>query len=213
MESVAERLDAEIGLKAMAPGFKTFPEVTDPFSGYGPGCAENGSIFCHANTWAIIAETKIGRADMAWKYYTQLIPENVMNHVGLAKYKGEPYAWTSMITGPENGAFGWANCTQISGTAAWMDVAATQYLLGVRAEPEGLRIDPCIPSDWPEYKVTRRFRGAEVQITVRDPNGKNSGVSACGINGKALSVGEGSVLIPADSFELGAVYQVDVELG
>jgi len=46
-------------------------------------------------------------------------------------------------------------------------VAISQWILGIRAEHDGLRIDPSLPADWGEFKVTRRFRGATYRITVR----------------------------------------------
>ena len=35
---------------------KDYPSKEDPLTYYNKGCGENGSVFCHANTWAIIAE-------------------------------------------------------------------------------------------------------------------------------------------------------------
>jgi len=212
MDSAARHLDTGFGLKALAPGFKTFPEETDPFSGYGPGCAENGSVFCHANTWAVIAECLLGRADQAWKYYSQLIPENLVNKFGIERYEAEPYAWMSMVTGPENARFGWGNTIHISGTAAWMDVVATRYILGIRPEPEGLRIDPCIPADWPEYTVHRSFNGASLRITVKNPDRKTHAVRAATLDGQPLPVDNGSTRIPRQQLTSGQSYQVQVSL-
>lgn len=198
MDAAAEHLDTGCGLKAMAPGFKTFPEDTDPFAGYGPGCGENGSVFCHANTWAIIAECMLGRVDKAWKYYSQLLPENLIDKFGIDRYEAEPYAWMSMVTGPENGRFGWANTIHISGTAAWMDVAATQYILGIRPEPDGLRIDPKIPADWPSFTVRRIYRGCELEIRVERKEGSGNPILTGSIHGQELPADHKGVLIPAE---------------
>ena len=58
----------------------------------------------------------------------------------------------------------------------WMNIAATQYLLGVRTTLDGLKLDPCIPSDWREYKVQRDYLGCRVNITFENPLGVSSGV-------------------------------------
>lgn len=193
MDSVAELLDTNhCGIKKLHPSYKSFPEVQDPYSGYSPGCGENGSIFCHANTWAIIAEALLGRPDKAWHYYRQLVPHLALQKVGLKRYKAEPYAYVSNIIGPENPKYGWANVTQVSGTAAWMDIAVTQYLLGIRPELNGLRIAPCLPTDWPGFAVTRLFRGCEVKIEVI---GNGAQVSSVLLNGVTLE----SNLIPAEA--------------
>jgi len=177
MNSVAENLDANIGLTLLAPSFTSW-EIgeTKAKVGYGPGCGENGAIFCHANTWAIMAEAILGNAERAWKYFTQLIPVNAMKKIGIECYKAEPYAWVSNIVGPENKHFGWANVEQITGTAPWMDVVSTQYLLGVRATLSGLIIDPCIPKEWSEFTVYRLYRGCSLTIHIKNPDSISKGV-------------------------------------
>lgn len=189
LDAVAARLDTgRCGLKKLDPSFPSFPEAPDPYSGYSPGCGENGAIFCHANTWAIIAESLLGRAGRAWRYYRQLLPHLALQEMGLERYQAEPYAYVSNIVGPENPRYGWANVTQVTGTAAWMDLAATQYLLGLRPELDGLRVDPVLPGDWPGFTATRRFRGCELAVTVR--RGESGGVQ---VDGQSLE----STLVPA----------------
>lgn len=188
LDFVNEKLDTGVGLKLLMPGFDTWPEVTDPFTGYGPGCGENGAVFCHANTWAIIAETIMGNGTRAWNYFTQLIPHKALQKVGIERYQAEPYAWVSNIVGPDNPRFGWANVSQATGTAAWMDIAATQYLLGVRPELNGLRIDPCIPKEWKSFNVSRQYRGCKLNINVQNPHGVEKGVKSITIDGKPVSV-------------------------
>jgi cellobiose phosphorylase len=171
MDSVYELLDTKLcGIKKLDPGFPSFPQVADPYSGYSPGCGENGAIFCHANTWAIIAEALLGRPEKAWHYYRQLVPHIALQKVGIDRYKAEPYAYVSNIIGPENPKYGWANVTQVTGTATWMDVAATQYLLGIRPELDGLRIAPCLPAEWDGFEAVRLFRGTRVAIRVQRGN-------------------------------------------
>jgi len=74
----------------------------------------------------------------------------------------------------------------LSGTASWAHFTATNYLLGIRPEVGGLRIDPCIPKDWPGFNATRRFRGLTMHIEVKNPVGKNRGVTRIEIDGVAL---------------------------
>jgi len=195
MQAVARQLDTGIGLKLLTPGFKTWPQVKEPFSGYGPGTGENGAIFCHANTWAVIAETLLGNGERAWKYFTQMIPHNVIEKVGLERYSSEPYAWVSNIVGPENPRFGWGNVSQVTGTAAWMDVAATSYLLGVRTQLDGLRVAPCVPPAWDRFSVQRRCRGTLVAINVQNPQHVQAGITRLVVDGRELPV-EQTATIP-----------------
>ena len=73
----------------------------------------------------------------------------------------------------------------------WYTVS--EFLLGVKPDYEGLRIDPCLPSEARDYRVHRVFRGAEYDIHVSNPNGRNKGVRQITMDGKPI---EGQV-IPA----------------
>jgi cellobiose phosphorylase len=210
MQSVSDLLDTGIGIKKLHPGFATWPEVSDPFTGYGPGCAENGAIFCQSNAWAIIAETMLGNGCRAWKYFRQIVPHVALQKVGLDRYQGEPYAWASNIVGPENPRFGWANVMHITGTAAWMDVAATQYLLGVHPELNGLRIDPCVPADWTSFSMTRRYRSCLLTITVQNPAGVEKGVKSILVDGQAVDT---APIIPPALLAGKAAAEVNVIMG
>ena len=83
------------------------------------------------------------------------------------RYKAEPYVYSSNIFGPESDKFGLANVSWLSGTAAWMLVAVTEYILGIRPVWEGLTVKPCVPSHWDSFKVSRVFRGVRYDITAR----------------------------------------------
>jgi cellobiose phosphorylase len=167
MDAVRRLLNTPCGIKKIHPSFPTYPEDMDAFVGYSLGCGENGAIFCHANAWAVIAEALLGHAGLAWQYFRQLVPHLALQRAGLERYQAEPYAWASSIIGPENPRFGWANIPHVTGTAAWMDIAATQYLLGIRPELDGLRLAPVLPPEWSGFSATRLYRGCRVEIDVR----------------------------------------------
>ena len=143
-----------------------YPSKDGNLTMYNQGCGENGSVFCHANTWAIIAECMLGRADNAYKYYHQLLPMIAQEKAGEWRYKAEPYVYSSNIFGPESDKFGLANVSWLSGTAAWMYIAVTQYMLGVKAKWDGLEINPCLSEEMLPAKVTRVFRGVKYNITI-----------------------------------------------
>ena len=82
------------------------------------------------------------------------------------RYKAEPYVYASNIFGPESDKFGLANVSWLTGTAAWMYIAVTQYMLGIRAKWDGLEIDRCLPKELLPAKVTRVFRGKKYNITI-----------------------------------------------
>ncbi|WP_068784718.1 GH36-type glycosyl hydrolase domain-containing protein [Paenibacillus phocaensis] len=191
MDSVRELLDTELGIKKIHPSISTFPDPADPLTNYNKGTGENGAVFCHANTWAIIAECLLGRGDLAYKYYRQLLPNVAMDKAGLWRYKAEPYVYASNLFGPESDKFGLANVSWLTGTAAWMYVAATQYILGIKPVLQGLSINPCIPAEWEGFSVKRKFRGCDYEITVRNESRVCRGVKSITVDGQRL---EGTVL-------------------
>jgi cellobiose phosphorylase len=95
----------------------------------------------------------------------------------------------------------------LTGTASWTYQAGLKYILGVRPEYDGLRIDPCIPVIWEGFNVKRRFRGADYQINVTNPKRVCRGVVSILLDGEALQ----GTLIPA--FGDGALHSVDVIMG
>ena len=186
MDAVRRMLDTDVGLMLLTPGFETWPYVIDPFNGYNPGNGENGAVFCHAHTWAIIAEAMLGNSKLAWKYYNDLVLHNAIKKLGIERYKSEPYSWCSNIVGYPNNKQGWGNVSHISGTVTWMNVAATQYLLGVRPVLDGILFSPCIPEDWEKYEVKREYRSINLHISVHNPDHKATGVTNLVVNGKCI---------------------------
>ena len=167
MDSVKKYLDTPLGIKKIEPSMTTdYPSKEGALTCYNKGCGENGSVFCHANTWAIIAECILQRPENAYKYYHQLLPMIAQKNAGEWRYKAEPYVYSSNIFGPESDKFGLANVSWLSGTAAWMYVAVTQYMLGVKAKWEGLEINPCLSKEMLPAKITRVFRSCKYSITI-----------------------------------------------
>ena len=166
MDSVKKYLDTPLGIKKIEPSIENYPSKEDPLSAYNKGCGENGSVFCHANTWAIIAECMIGRPEEAYKYYHQLLPMIAQQKAGEWRYKAEPYIYCSNIFGPESDKFGLANVSWLTGTAAWMYIAVTQYMFGIRPTWNGLEVKPCLPDEMLPAKVKRTFRGKTYEITI-----------------------------------------------
>ena len=72
-----------------------------------------------------------------------------------------------MIAGKDAVRHGEAKNSWLTGTAAWNFVAISQYILGIRPELDGLRVQPCIGPGDPELDIVRRCRGAEYRIRSR----------------------------------------------
>lgn len=208
MDAVKKYLDTDMGLLKLYPGFESYPFNTDPFSSYNPGCGENGAVFCHANTWAIIAECILGRGDIAWKYYSDLMPSHCIDKVGLDTYKAEPYAWCSSILGEPNTKARQGNVSHITGTAVWMDIAARKYILGFQPDLNGVALHPCIPSQWENLSYKRAYRGSMVEVKIHNPQKQCSGFTRMTVDGVAYK----TPYIPKTVFENKSTVRIEYEL-
>jgi cellobiose phosphorylase len=192
MDSVYRRLNTIYGLKLSTPGYNGFDPQYGGVTTYPPGAKENGGIFLHPNPWAMIAEALLGNGGRAYEYYAQINP--AARNEDIDRYECEPYVYAQNILGDEHPQFGLGRNSWLSGTASWCYQAATQWILGIRPEYGGLRIDPCIPSDWAGFTVKRRFRRGNFSIRVLNPQHVCRGVKEMSMDGKVIS----GNLIPAD---------------
>ncbi|MCL4562445.1 MAG: glycosyl transferase [Chloroflexi bacterium] len=205
LDTAYERLNTRYGIKISAPGYNGFDPRQGGITTYPPGAKENGGIFLHTNPWMMIAEALAGNGERAYQYYCQINPARQNDR--LDEYECEPYVYAQNILGDEHLQFGLARNSWLTGTASWVYQAATQYILGVRPEYDGLRIEPCIPLAWEEFRVQRKFRGASYAIRVHNPGHVCSGVKSIALDGKPIS----GTLIPVLSD--GTEHQVEVVLG
>ncbi|WP_308600694.1 GH36-type glycosyl hydrolase domain-containing protein [uncultured Dysgonomonas sp.] len=204
LDSVKKYLDTPNGIVLNNPAFTEYVVEYGEISSYPAGYKENAGIFCHNNPWIMIAETILGRGDYAWEYYRKICPSYTEEISEL--HKVEPYVYSQMIAGKDAFKPGEAKNSWLTGTAAWNYYAITQFILGIRPDYNGLEINPCIPSDWKGFEVTRKFRDATYLIDIKN-TGVNRGVKSITVNGKALS-GNIIPLQPA-----GSVNKIEVVLG
>jgi cellobiose phosphorylase len=191
LESMDEQLATEYGIALLAPPYDGGDPRVRGTSTYPPGAKENGGIFCHANTWAIVAAAMMGWHDRAYDYYRRILP---LRRTDADRFLVEPYVYCQNICGPSHPQFGMGRNAWLTGTAAWTYVAATQWILGIRPTHRGLRVDPALPSAWTGFKARRVFRGALYEITV-ERKGSGDGIALV-VDGSPV---EGDVvpLVPA----------------
>ncbi len=184
MDSVKKFLDCDYGIVLNNPPYTEYHVELGEISSYPPGYKENAGIFCHNNPWIMIAETMLGNGERAFEYYSKIAPSYLEEISDL--HKTEPYVYSQMIAGKDAFKPGEAKNSWLTGTAAWNYYAISQFILGIKPEYDGLRIDPVIPAKWEEYKVKRKFREKVFHIHVINREKKNRGVKEVKVNGKTI---------------------------
>ena len=91
-----------------------------------------------------------------------------------------------MVTGRASGNPGHAKNSWLTGTASWAFLSISQAILGIYPDYDGLRIEPCIPDDWNEFTVIRRFRGTEYTIHVRRTGARGIAVDGVPVSGNLV---------------------------
>ncbi|NLD93729.1 MAG: glycosyl transferase [Fibrobacter sp.] len=185
VESARKYLDSQHGLVLVNPAYTKYHVNLGEISSYPQGYKENAGIFCHNNPWVIIAETILGQGDHAFNHYKKITPAYREDISDL--HKMEPYVYSQMIAGKDAKRHGEAKNSWLTGTAAWNFVTISQWILGVRADYNGLIVDPCIPAEWNEFSVKRVFRGTTFNIVIKNPSHVCKGVKSMTVDGVAVN--------------------------
>ncbi|MDP5133117.1 MAG: glycosyl transferase [Paraglaciecola sp.] len=172
--------------------------------GYPPGLRENGGQYSHAAMWVMMAFAKLGQADKAYEIFKLLNPLNhALNLTALSRYKLEPYVVAADIysVAPHIGRGGWSWYT---GAAGWMYRAGLESLLGLSRQGRYIRIEPCLPADWPGFKATIALGACSYVLDIRQSLTESSEQNALTLDGIALAadsnmvVSKYCVLLPLD---------------
>ena len=210
MGSVLSRLvrQHEGLILVLAPPFDTTGPDPGYIRGYPPGIRENGGQYTHAALWTVMAVAALGDGDRAQSLFHTLTPINhALNTTEAARYRLEPYVIAADVYSqpPHVGRGGWSWYT---GSAGWMQRVGIETILGIRVHGTQLRVDPCIPHDWPRFEVTLRWRSAVYNITVLNPAHLCRGIGTVSVDGVSIPA-TGSI----DMLDDGNTHAVEVSMG
>ena len=165
MNTVEDKLGCDFGYVQQWPSHTKGTDKIGRSSYFQPGCYENGSVYNHGVSFKVVAETLINNGDRAFETLCRILPVNPKNdyvHSGV-----EPYAMSNMYLGPEcETRRGEAPLSWITGTCGWLFRGVVEFIIGVSADFNGLKITPNIPKCWDKVKVKRVYRGCEYNITI-----------------------------------------------
>jgi cellobiose phosphorylase len=127
---------------------------------------ENGGQYTHGAVWAAMAFAALGDRDRAWELWRMINPvQHTQSKTAIATYKAEPYVLAADLyaRSPHIGRAGWSWYT---GSAGWTYRLILESLLGLQRAGTRLHLAPCLPADWPEYKISYRYRTSIYHLAV-----------------------------------------------
>jgi cellobiose phosphorylase len=167
--SLEKWLLKDYGPLLLYPAYHTPDPAIGYLSRYAPGIRENGGVYTHAATWALLAACRLGLREKAYDLYRRICPP--VRGLDPELYQGEPYVTPGNVDGPDSPNYGRGAWTWYSGSAQWLLRVTLDGLFGLHPTLDGLCIAPCLPPDWKTCRVKRYFRGSLYEIEYRDLSG------------------------------------------
>lgn len=156
-----------------------------------------------------MAFAALGQGGKASALFSLLNPINhARTRTSVHRYKVEPYVVAADVygTAPHVGRGGW---TWYTGSAAWMQRAGVESILGLSVQGDVLELSPCIPPEWPAFEIFFRHGSTRYEIRVENPDGVARGIASADVDGEAVTTRPLRVPLAND----GATHQLRVRLG
>ncbi|BDI29892.1 hypothetical protein CCAX7_19430 [Capsulimonas corticalis] len=182
LDNLVKRDDKMVLL--FTPPFDKSPKDPGYIKGYLPGVRENGGQYTHGSLWVPLAFARLGDGDRAVEILRLMNPvEHARTPEDVQHYKVEPYVVAADVysLAGKAGRGGW---TWYTGSAGWMYRVWLEEVLGFHLRPDALTMNPVIPKDWKEFKLTYRHKSSTYAITIDNSAGVSTGVKTVEVDGQ-----------------------------
>jgi cyclic beta-1,2-glucan synthetase len=199
--------DADQMILLFTPPFVDTQHDPGYIKGYPAGLRENGGQYTHGVLWVVAAFAEMGMGNRAGELFAMLNPINhSRSRTAAQRYRVEPYVACGDVYSvpPHVGRGGW---TWYSGSAGWMYRVGIEWILGLRVKAGKLALDPCIPSYWPRFEATLRYKGATFKIAVENPHGVCKGIAELYLDD--MPVEGATIVLPQD----GSIHTIRAVMG
>jgi cyclic beta-1,2-glucan synthetase len=196
-------------VQLFTPPFDRSPNDPGYIQAYPPGLRENGGQYTHAATWCTLAFALLGDGDRAGELFSLINPVNhASTRAAIHRYQVEPYvACADVYSAPAHlGRGGW---TWYTGSAGWMYRTAVEGILGITLRGAVLRVNPCIPRNWPSFEVTYKHGASRYRIAVENPDAVCRGIIRASLDGRDISVSPCDIALADD----GSYHHARITLG
>lgn len=196
-------MEHDFGFPLNLPPYKEYSPHVGRMSGMLPGLFENGGVYCHATSFKILMDCKLGRGKKAVQTLKKIMPDSEKNPS--TQSGAEPYVFTNCYsTHPKY--YGKSYWSWTTGTSAWAMKGLYEGIMGVKHDYDGLEISPCFPADWDSAEMTRHFRGADYHVVINNPEHLETRNTEIYVDGEKIS---GNIL---PDFGDGNLHEVEITL-
>jgi N,N'-diacetylchitobiose phosphorylase len=181
IETVVRELETKCGPRICAPCYTKSDATIGGATKEAAGKKENAAIFMHPTAWYMLCLVQLGKGNMACEEISKLLPSNLAKDQNL--FASDPYVHPEFVTGPDHVEFGRGGHSWLTGTAPWMHYFIGR-MVGVETTLKGIKLWPCLTSEWTSFEVKRKFREDVYNIRVENPNHVECGVKSITVEGK-----------------------------
>lgn len=180
--SISTYLDTMYGPMLVAPAYTQYGDKW--YSKSRPGTYANGAIYLHGAAFKIVADCAVGNYDGAYDLLSRILPGHYDNND--SRRTSEPYCVGNVYYGISHKCHGMNLHSWFTATPSWLIHSGFEYLLGVSADYDGIKIESHNIADWDEYKVNKFAQGTNYNITFK--KGEDKGIF---VDGKKI---EGNIV-------------------
>lgn len=182
--SISIYLDTMYGPQLLAPAYTKYGEKCGRLQRQRPGTFANSAIYLHGAAFKVAADCAVGNYDGAYDLLSRILPGHYDNCD--SRRTSEPYSVGNVYYGVVHPCHGMNLYTWFTATPSWLIHCGFDYLLGVKADYDGIKIEPHNIADWDEYKVNKFAQGTNYEISFK--KGEDKGIF---VDGKKI---EGNIV-------------------
>ena len=200
MGEVDEKLETPLGTLVNNPGYDTPDPHIGNLTMQPKGTLINQAVYLHPMAWKLAVEAIIQRPEKLQETLEKILP---WNHKHAMTY-GEPYILYNFYHGPETGyRAGTPGQSWRTASTAWVVKSLIRFVFGSNPCLEGLRLTPCLPPDWKECGIVKKFRGCTYDISYHQADTHICEIEKILVDGKPWC----EEILP---YTKGKTYRVDV---
>lgn len=162
-----ESMGNKFGYSLISPSFSEYNPIWGRVSIKMRGTTENGSIYCHSVMFKAFADCICGDGDAARNTIMRILPTNPQHSP--EESLQIPIYYSNYYFGFPDENYGRSSCHYRTGTVAWHFWVILEYIFGLQmSATNGIQLNPCLPKEWNNTKLTRKFGDKTYELTVSD---------------------------------------------